>query len=356
MAIYSEIDAKDLEFVEIKNPTTQAIDLSEWRLRGELDFDFGSGTIAAGETIVVVTFDPTLAANANLLAAFRAHYGIDNSVTLHGAESGDNLNNSFGRISLQQSDDPPAIDPTATPWVLADELVYDDLAPWPTAADGFGISLNRIESGSAGTSVSSWTGDAPSPGEYFSDSTAPTLDSITVNGGESQRSSVDRIVLTFSGSVDIDPDAFLVVQRSDGDGLATGTVLASSFTCAKNGDTVVTLTFSSSTRNGGGFLEDGNYQLTVDGSKIRRADTGLTLGGEFVYGDSADEPFYSLFGDNNGDRIVNVFDLLAFRQTYRASAGDSNFNSNMDFGGDGNVNVFDLLQFRQNYRKTLAFV
>ena len=163
-------------------------------------------------------------------------------------------------------------------------------------------------------------------------------------------------MLTFSGSVDIDPDAFTVVQRSDGDGTPTGTVLSSSFTCAMNGDTIVTLTFGSLTRNASGFLVDGNYELTVDGSKVRRAGTGLTLGGEFVYGDSADEAFYSLYGDNNGDRSVNVFDLLALRQTYSASTGDSNFNPALDFGADGTVNIFDLLQFRNNFGESLPFV
>jgi hypothetical protein len=356
LTIEPTISAGDLEFIEIKNPTEQSIDLSDWRLRGELDFDFESGTMTPGETIVVVTFDPALPENASLLSAFRTHYGIDNMVTLVGGETGDNLANNFGRITLQQADEPPVGDPATTPWVLADEVVYDDLFPWPTAADGTGPSINRLESGTEGTPASNWTGDVPSPGDYFGSSTAPTLAGLTINGGEVQRSSVDRLVLTFSGLVDIDPDAFRVVQRSDGDGTPTGTVLSSSFTCAKNGDTIVTLTFESLTRNASGFLADGNYELTVDGSKIRRSGTGLTLGGEFIYGDSVDEPFYSLYGDNNGDRNVNVFDLLAFRQTYFASTGDSNFNAGLDFGGDGTVNVFDLLEFRRNFGESLPFV
>jgi len=179
---------------------------------------------------------------------------------------------------------------------------------------------------------------------------------ITVNGAQVQRSTVDSIVLTFNGSVDIDPDAFTVVQRSDGDGTATGIPVATNFTCDKNGDTTVTLVFDSATRNNFGALEDGNYQVNIDGSKVRQSGTDITLGADFVYGDSADEPFFALYGDNNGDRTVNVFDLLAFRQTYAASTGDSDFNPIFDYSGDGIVNVFDLLKFRQNFRKTLAFV
>ena len=40
VAIDPTIGVKDLEFIEIKNPTIQTIDLSDWRLRGDLDFNF----------------------------------------------------------------------------------------------------------------------------------------------------------------------------------------------------------------------------------------------------------------------------------------------------------------------------
>jgi len=160
----------------------------------------------------------------------------------------------------------------------------------------------------------------------------------------------------FSGSVDIDPDAFTIVQRSDSDAAPTGFTVASSFACVKNGNTTVTLTFNDSTRNNAGALVDGNYQLTIDGSKVQRMGTGLTLGADFVYGDTADESFYAFYGDNNGDRSVNVFDLLAFRRAYRSSIGDTSYDANFDFTNNGNVNVFDLLDFRRNYRNTLPFV
>lgn len=185
---------------------------------------------------------------------------------------------------------------------------------------------------------------------------APTIDSITINSGQSQRSTVNHLVLTFDGSVDIDPDAFSVIQRSDGNSNPTGIAVASSFTCTKNGNTVVTLTFENQTRNGSGALADGNYQLTVDGSKVRLSGTELTLGADYVYGDSFDEPFFALYGDWNGDRTVNIFDLLAFRKTYLAAVGDANFSASLDHNADGFINVIDLLFFRKNYGSSLIFV
>lgn len=185
--------------------------------------------------------------------------------------------------------------------------------------------------------------------------TISTFD-LAVNSAQVQRSTVDHVVLTFGGSVDIDADAFSVIQRSDKEGSATGISVASNFTCSKDGDTIVTLVFEDLTRNNFGALADGNYQLTVDGSKVRRFGTDQTLGTDFVYGDSADEAFFTLYGDIDGDRTVNAVDLLSFRKTYSAVTSDANFIPSFDSNGDGRVNAIDLLQFRKNYRKTLAFV
>ena len=195
------------------------------------------------------------------------------------------------------------------------------------------------------------------PGNYNFGATAPSLNSVVVNAGEGQRSTVETLTLTFDGLVDFDADAFTVIQRSDGNGTATGTAVATSFTCAKvDGNVVVTITFESLTRNNAGALVDGNYQLTVDGSKVRRAGTDLPLGTDFVYGDTEADGFFSLYGDTNGDRNVNLFDLLDFRRTYFSSAGEADYDSSLDYNADGTINVLDLLQFRRNYFDTLAFV
>ena len=59
LAIVPTMTRQQLEFVEIKNPTLQTITLTNWRLRGQLDFDFAPGTtMLPGETLVVIKFDP----------------------------------------------------------------------------------------------------------------------------------------------------------------------------------------------------------------------------------------------------------------------------------------------------------
>jgi endonuclease/exonuclease/phosphatase family metal-dependent hydrolase/uncharacterized Zn-binding protein involved in type VI secretion len=194
------------------------------------------------------------------------------------------------------------------------------------------------------------------PGNYNFGATAPSLDSIEINAGQAQRSTVDGLQITFEGLVDLEPDAFTVIQRSDSDGNATGTnVTVVSTSIDVSGNTVSTIAFDSLTRNNAGALIDGNYELTIDGSKVARRGTDLTLGSDVVYGNSADDNFFAFYGDDTGNGTVDVFDLLAFRQTYRAEAGDSNFDANLDFNADASIDIFDLLPFRSNYRETITF-
>lgn len=61
------------------------------------------------------------------------------------------------------------------------------------------------------------------------------------------------------------------------------------------------------------------------------------------------------YGDSNGDRTINVFDLLSFRRAFQSSVGDADFDASLDFNDDGTINVFDLLPFRQRFGESLDF-
>ncbi|QEG24886.1 lamin tail domain-containing protein [Mariniblastus fucicola] len=350
IAIDPTLTDYDLEFIEIANPTNAVIDLTNWRIRGESDYDFEAGTsIAAGGTIVVLAFDPADSMNATRLAAFLEHYGLDSADKLVGGLSG-SLSNSFGRIALQQPDTP---NDKVIPRVVVDEVVYDDLAPWADA-DGSGSSLNRIGPNEYANDPNSWEGLSPTPGSSIL--VRPSVTSVVIGDGLSQRSTIDKLVISFQGEVDIATDAISIIQLSDANGIKTCSVVDSSFTTETiAGNTIVTISFQSETRNSQGALVDGNYELTVYGGKVTRTGTQVTLGENYVLGDVASDNFFSLYGDFNGSRNVNIFDLLSFRQTYGLSVGDPGFNADLDYDGNGTINVFDLLRFRQNYGKTLPF-
>jgi hypothetical protein len=166
LAIDPLLTDNDLEYIEVANPTSSAVDLTNWRLRGESDFDFAAGsTLAAGAALVVVTFDPADALNANKLAAFKTHYGLGAGVTIVGGLN-DSLSNSTGRISLQQPDTPDLLG--VIPHVVVDELVYDDLAPWANA-DGSGQVLERDDLSASGALASSWIAADSTPGAFGDD-------------------------------------------------------------------------------------------------------------------------------------------------------------------------------------------
>ena len=94
--------------------------------------------------------------------AFRAHYGVGSGVTIVGGLSA-SLSNSTGRIALQQPDTPDALG--EIPNVVVDELVYDDLLPWPDA-DGSGLTLERDDFDANGNFATSWIAAAPTPGAF----------------------------------------------------------------------------------------------------------------------------------------------------------------------------------------------
>src|SRR5688572_28846564 len=62
---------RDLEFVEIHNPTASEQSLAQWQLRGSVDFNFTTETLPAGGTLVVTAFSPTDVTKAD---AFRTLY------------------------------------------------------------------------------------------------------------------------------------------------------------------------------------------------------------------------------------------------------------------------------------------
>ncbi len=158
------VTSDDLEFVEVHNPTVAAVDLTNWRIRGGVDFDFDDGTqIDAGETLVILSFDPADPLNASRLDALRAHYGLAEDAALWGGYNGQ-LSNSGERVQLQRPDVPPPEDPTLIPRLNEDEVLYDNLAPWAVTASGGGDSLQRGGPGLYGNAANSWTGTTPSPG------------------------------------------------------------------------------------------------------------------------------------------------------------------------------------------------
>jgi CotH kinase protein/Chitobiase/beta-hexosaminidase C-terminal domain/Lamin Tail Domain len=140
------IDADDFEFLEITNRSANVISLRDLRFALGVDFDFSTGSslseLAPGARLLL----------ASRAAAFQFRYGF----APHGAfANGTHLANSGEQLKLV----------TTTGTVIAD-IKWDDVAPWPLAADGAGRSLTMLAplSGSDGTTADQWRPGPPTPG------------------------------------------------------------------------------------------------------------------------------------------------------------------------------------------------
>jgi hypothetical protein len=195
----------DLEFVEIYNPTGETIDLTGWRLRKGVDYDFvepGTSAVSldAGDTIVVLSFDPADPLNADRTGQFRSGHGIDASVVLVGPYSG-KLSNKGEAIELQRPDTSPFLEPDFTPHVFNDRVKYGVVSPWPEVLRSFD-SLNRVTPSSFGQEAMSWVASVPTPGSV---SFAPIVaELLGVGSNGNQPSHADAVTAVAAGLTQID--------------------------------------------------------------------------------------------------------------------------------------------------------
>ena len=219
LAIDAELTADDLEFVEIYNPTVANVELTDWRLRGAVDATFVAGTtIGAGETLVLISFNPDNPDNVLRLDAFRTHYGIDADVRLSGGYGGE-LSDNGELVELQRADHPEPAQPLIVSHVSEDAALYDNVAPWPTSAHGTGNSLQRSAPSLYGSFASSWLAGIPSPGsaefgdlagDFTGDGVVNAADINVLFGAISSGNMAPEFDLDNNETVDHDDVRFLV--------------------------------------------------------------------------------------------------------------------------------------------------
>lgn len=151
------------EFIELRNITTAPVPLYDltngWRLRDAVDFDFPVGTVLGpGGELLVVSFDPVN--NPAALAAFRARFNVALTTPVLGPWAG-RLANADDDLELRRPDAPNT---NNVPYILVEHVHYYDLTPWPSLADGTGLSLQRVSPTGFGNDPTNWLAAAPSPG------------------------------------------------------------------------------------------------------------------------------------------------------------------------------------------------
>jgi hypothetical protein len=124
--------------------------------------------------VLVVSFDP---ADPERLSAFKNRYPVANGTLILGPYDG-KLDNSSDSVELAAPDAPqvpPAPDAGFVPYVLMDKVRYEDVLPWPVAADGIGPSLQRIDPAAYGNDPANWIAAGPNPGAPYVPGPIPVI-------------------------------------------------------------------------------------------------------------------------------------------------------------------------------------
>jgi hypothetical protein len=212
------------------------------------------------------------------------------------------------------------------------------------------------------------SGRAPDLGAF--EVQVPAVASVQVNDGSAQRSEVRSISVTFTGPVTFaggnPAAAFQLLHEQTGNNVA----LSATTSTDSLGRTVVTLGFSGgetdplSALNGGiASLADGRYQLTVlaanvigrDGSDL--AGDGTDAGSNYV--SPADTyqgnglHLFRLFGDANGDGVVDSTDLGLLRSALNSNSSQVNYVSYLDADNSGGIDSMDVAQFRKRFNENI---
>src|SRR6516165_3033636 len=171
----------------------------------------------------------------------------------------------------------------------------------------------------------------------------PAVQGVVVNDGSAQRSMVNSLTVTFSTVVHLDPGAFELVRQEG------GVIQLDVSESVVDGHSVDTLTFSGAGIIGGS-LADGHYTLTIHGGLVRDGfGQALDGAGTGVAGSDRVDTFFRLFGDADGDGVVDAHDRALFRSAFRTRVGEAGYLWYFDYDGDGEIDGRDNGQFNRRF-------
>ena len=252
--------------------------------------------------------------------------------------------------------------------MLADEIVYDDLAPWPTQAD-FGDSLNRLAAGVRGTDALNWSNATPTPGNAVVAATVVTRSLFYNNSSFDENSVVANVDDDLAIAPSIKP-LFNGVTASfenyssyangingimiDVTGLRSVPTASDFQFMVGNSDDVSTWTAapaptSISVRPGDGNGDADRVSIvwadeavTNTWLQVRMSVDGLPAGDVFYFGSVIGES-----GNDPNNAIVNLIDVGTAR-TNQTGFSLTTIDNPVDFNRDQRVNLADVAIARSN--------
>jgi parallel beta-helix repeat protein len=226
-----------------------------------------------------------------------------------------------------------------------------------------GVSLAGVNPGQyPGAITATFAGDASHPASSASgDLSVAVSDPIPVGftpaDGSAQRSEIRSLTLKFDQPVTLAAGAVTLAMLNTGgsgsnDGSApTDASSALSTPTTPDGGVTWIFTFARNTQfvDSTGSLVDGIYTLTINQGKVIAAD------GNSISGASIGFTFHRLFGDIDGNGILNSADYFQFKKAFGSSAGSSLYTSNFDFDANGTINSADYFKFKTNFGRKFIY-
>jgi hypothetical protein len=222
--------AVGLEFIELRNRSGDDAALHDaalgrgYRVHGVLDasgvddYEFEPGVvIPAGGYLLLVPVDP---------AIFRATRSVPAEALVVGPYSGA-LDNGGETLRLEA----PTREGGEVLYALVDELRYDDVAPWPEAADGAGSSLERRDPGAWGRDPSNWGASLRGGGTPGADNSVLAGENLAPFAAFSIVTTPSPLAVELDASGSRDPDGRIVAWDWElGDGtVASGVRIEHSY-------------------------------------------------------------------------------------------------------------------------------
>ena len=218
VVVFSEIsyhpagDDASLEYIELQNIMATDVDMSNWRLRGDADFDFPEGTVLEAGEFLVIASDPAALATAT---------GFSSAL---GPFTG-SLSNSGGRLRLYNNNRSFRSLPGGTGSVgeildgqegrrIMDEIDYEDVFPWPVGPDGSGATLAKRDSFGGTAHPANWMSSAELNGSPGSENPLPNAVTVGFNEVSSTDAAPFQLELTNYGSSSVSLGG-MVVSSTD---------------------------------------------------------------------------------------------------------------------------------------------
>ncbi|MFM7179861.1 MAG: lamin tail domain-containing protein [Verrucomicrobiales bacterium] len=315
------------EYIEIKNISNQTVNLYDpanpanvWSVSG-IDFGFPTGTsLGANQTLLLVR-------NTITPSAFRTINQVPSTVAIF-SYSGE-LDDTSETLILKK----PGTPSTATgyvPSIIAEEVEYHDTAPWPTAADGTGMAMERINAGTFADDPANWQAAAAGYG--------PVLFPLAVISGTGDGAYTAGTVVTIQADTPGSNQAF--VKWIGNVAAITNVGSASiSFVMPPRAVTITSLYSAETT-----FIADNaEWRYHDQGQNLGTAwrassynDTAWPTGNaQLGYGD-VDEATVIGYGGNNSNRHITSY----FRRQFSVNAGSGLGNLSLELLRDDGAVIY----------------